>query len=68
MPPAFVNPDARIEEAAGRSTLDLEQNKNEVHPHWSPQEELMLRRLATDAFELMALAAFLCSVAMLARW
>jgi len=28
----------------------------------------MLRRLATDAVELMALAAFLCSVAMLARW
>jgi len=28
----------------------------------------MLRRLAADAFELMALAAFLCSVAMLARW
>ncbi len=27
----------------------------------------MLRRLAADAFELMALAAFLCSVAMLAR-
>ncbi len=27
----------------------------------------MLRRLVADAFELMALAAFLCSVAMLAR-
>lgn len=28
----------------------------------------MLRRLAADAAELMALAAFLCSVAMLAHW
>ncbi len=28
----------------------------------------MLRRLAADACELMALAAFLCSVAMLAHW
>ena len=28
----------------------------------------MLRRLAADAVELMALAAFLCCVAMLAHW
>ncbi len=33
-----------------------------------PEGPPMLRRLAADAVELVFLAAFLCSVAMLARW